>query len=185
MFGNLCFLLVTLSMLTSSEGSWKVGVFTSVSACHVQRPMSVMLNRGVPTKYIVGVWKLEFEGNWAQGGKGCLQLHQKVLQPWKQLTSEDILPSLVDARKFVDRWPLSVGKPEDPGQESLNVCIIFRPQCPDVWSEGLVPVAEMSFRFYGPEGKTASLCVFTKFGAKSHAFWIEFDFHQLNELTCS
>jgi hypothetical protein len=64
MFGNLCFLLVTLSMLlTSSEGSWKVGDFTSVSACHVQRPMSVMLNRGVPTKYIVGVWKLEFEGN--------------------------------------------------------------------------------------------------------------------------
>lgn len=77
------------------------------------------------------------------------------------MASEDIIPSLVDAGKLVYRWAPSDGKFEDLGWEALNVSIIFRPQCPDVWSEGWVPVAEMSFGFYVPEGKTAFLFVFT------------------------
>lgn len=68
----------------------------------------------------------------------------EVLQPWKQLTSGDIIPSLVDAGKLEDGWVPSAGKPEDLGWGALNVCTIFRPQCPDAWSGGWVLAAEMS-----------------------------------------
>lgn len=132
MFGDLCFLLVTLNMPTSSLGSQKVGAFTSERPWHVQRPLSVMHDTGYAQQVLGWFVDTGVCGNVElRAAEGICSLATRSLSPdsvekvqiyLETMTSEDIAPSLVAVRNWKMGGPhlLESLKTEDGSFEHVH-----------------------------------------------------------------
>lgn len=94
--------------------------------------------------------------------------------------SEDIAPSLVAVRNWNMGGPhLLESLLESQRMVALNMFIIFVPQCPGLWNEGLDHNCRHVFGVLCSGRETAFLCVFTRIGTRSRVIWAEFDFINL------